>query len=301
MIDQPLSGIVLRERYLGGMMGLAVGDALGAQSAAEKSQERWMWTDLTGMALCLAESLVEHRLFHPRDQLERFVRWKDNEAGGLGRTVEDALLRYGRTGDMYCGSLKSRNEDAAAVARLVSVPLYYLRYPEEAIIRSGDSAMTTHGMVASIDACRYLAALVVGAAHGADKEKLLSDILEPREGFWERRRLISEMERIASGGYRELAEGDPAEPDAVKAVSIALRALENTDTFAEGAALAVTEGRDCDMPREAGAVYGQLAGVYYGLCGPAGIPAEWLERLCRRELIEETAARLHDASLRSVS
>ena len=38
-----------------------------------------------------------------------------------------------------------------------------------------------------------------------------------------------------------------------------------------------------------GAVYGQIAGAFYGV---SGIPAAWLDRLCRRDLIEEMAERL---------
>ncbi|MBL8290985.1 MAG: ADP-ribosylglycohydrolase family protein, partial [Bryobacterales bacterium] len=41
------------------------------------------------------------------------------------------------------------------------------------------------------------------------------------------------------------------------------------------------------------AVFGQLAGAYYGV---QGIPREWVEKLAMRELIEETAVRLLAAS-----
>jgi ADP-ribosyl-[dinitrogen reductase] hydrolase len=35
------------------------------------------WTDDTSMALCLATSLVECQGFDVRDQMERYVRWRD--------------------------------------------------------------------------------------------------------------------------------------------------------------------------------------------------------------------------------
>jgi ADP-ribosyl-[dinitrogen reductase] hydrolase len=305
MIDQPLSGVALRERYLGGMLGLAVGDALGAQPD-EQLPGRWVGTELTAMALCLADSLAEQRMFHPRDQLIRYSQWKDRRAIGgdhadserLSRTVEDALFRFERTGDMYCGSLKAKAEDAAAVARLVSVPLYYMDRPEEAIVRAGDSAMTTHGMIASIDACRYLASLLVGAANGVSKEVLLSGLIQPAEGFWERRRLVPEIEYIASGEHLKAADDSlHLKHAAPKALSIALRAFDQTCAFAEGALLAVREGQEHGIPCEVGAVYGQLAGVYYGIGEDSGIPAEWLERLADREIIEASADRLREASL----
>jgi ADP-ribosylglycohydrolase len=51
--------------------------------------------------------------------------------------------------------------------------------------------------------------------------------------------------------------------------------------------MAVNLGDDADTT---GAVYGQLAGAYYG--EPA-IPPEWRERLAMREVIESYAGRIY--------
>ena len=53
-----------------------------------------------------------------------------------------------------------------------------------------------------------------------------------------------------------------------------------------GGRLAVNLGDDADTT---GAVYGQLAGAYYGA---EQIPIAWRERLAKRELIEASAERL---------
>jgi len=47
--------------------------------------------------------------------------------------------------------------------------------------------------------------------------------------------------------------------------------------------MAVNLGEDADTT---GAIYGQLAGAYYGV---AGIPEEWLACLAQRDLIESYA------------
>ena len=52
--------------------------------------------------------------------------------------------------------------------------------------------------------------------------------------------------------------------------------------------LAVNLGDDADTT---GAIYGQLAGAYYGA---AAIPIEWREILAKRELIEAYADRLRE-------
>jgi ADP-ribosyl-[dinitrogen reductase] hydrolase len=52
----------------------------------------------------------------------------------------------------------------------------------------------------------------------------------------------------------------------------------------------VNLGNDADTT---GAIYGQLAGAYYGV---NAIPQDWLARLALRELISEKAAALFDFS-----
>ena len=54
--------------------------------------------------------------------------------------------------------------------------------------------------------------------------------------------------------------------------------------------LTVNLGDDADTT---GAVYGQIAGAYYGV---EGIPAAWLAKLHRRADIEALAKQLHAAS-----
>ena len=80
-----------RNRYLGCLMGLAVGDALGAPlefhppgtfesiedmvDGGAFNLQVGQYTDDTAMALCLADSLIACEGFEPVDQLRRYVRW----------------------------------------------------------------------------------------------------------------------------------------------------------------------------------------------------------------------------------
>ena len=57
--------------------------------------------------------------------------------------------------------------------RLAPVPLFYAAHRAEAIARAGESSMTTHASPDARDACRLMAALIVGALQGRDKEELL--------------------------------------------------------------------------------------------------------------------------------
>jgi hypothetical protein len=58
------------------------------------------------------------------------------------------------------------------------------------------------------------------------------------------------------------------------------------DSFRKGCLLAVNLGNDADTT---GAVYGQIAGAYYGV---EGIPKAWRDKLANRILIESFADRL---------
>jgi len=65
----------------------------------------------------------------------------------------------------------------------------------------------------------------------------------------------------------------------VNALEAALWAFQGTDSFEAGALAAVNLGDDADTT---GAIYGQLAGAYYGV---DAIPDGWRRTLARREQI----------------
>lgn len=246
------------------------------------------WTDDTSMTLCLAESLIERQGFDPADQMERYVRWwrqghlsSTGRCFDIGNTTASALSRYERTREPYCGSADSYAAGNGSIMRLAPVPLAYARRPQEAIERAADSSRTTHGAPASVDACRYLAALIVGAVNGITKEELLSDHFGPEHDYWKDHPLVPEIDEIAGGSFKR------REPPqirgagyVVKSLEAALWAFDRSSSFREGCLLAVNLGDDADTT---GAVYGQLAGAYYG---EQGIPDEWRSKLALRRLIE---------------
>jgi ADP-ribosylglycohydrolase len=72
----------------------------------------------------------------------------------------------------------------------------------------------------------------------------------------------------------------------VHSLEAALWAFDRSDSFRAGCLLAANLGDDADTTA---AVYGQLAGAFYG---KEGIPAEWRARLTYRDRIEELAEAL---------
>jgi ADP-ribosylglycohydrolase len=298
------------ELYRGSLLGLAVGDALGTTLEFHRPGtfapindmvgggpfrlQPGEWTDDTSMALCLAQSLIEKQGFDPVHQLETYVRWWReghlSSTGGcfdIGNTVRQALWQFKNTGKPFCGSTDAGTAGNGSIMRLAPVPLFYATNPLEVIEKSAESSRTTHGAATCVDACRYLGALIAGAVNGVAKDVLLSERYCPISGYWAANPLVAEIDEIAAGSFKLRQPPEiKGTGYVVKSLEAALWAFYNSSSFAEGCLLAVNLGDDADTT---GAVYGQLAGAFYG---ESGIPFKWLSQLVDRSLIASFAEQL---------
>ena len=143
-----------------------------------------------------------------------------------------------------------------------------------------------------VDACRYLSGLIVGALQGVAKDELLSPRWSPLPGLWDAEPLTAEIDEVAAGSFKHR---EPPEIQGggyvVRSLEAALWAFDRSDDFRNGALLAVNLGDDADTT---GAVYGQLAGAYYGA---DAIPDTWRSLLARRDEIEQLADALFEAQM----
>lgn len=298
------------DRYRGALLGLATGDALGTTLEFRRpgtftpisdivgggpfGLKPGQWTDDTSMALCLAESLIEKQGFDPADQMQRYVRWyregylsSTGSCFDIGGTTRSALHHFERTGRPYCGCTEPDTAGNGSIMRLAPVPLFFAADPVAAVRMSGESSRTTHGAQEAVDGCRYLGVLLVGVVNGASKDDLLSGVFEPVPGLWDEEPLAPRIAEVAAGSFRR------REPPAIRGTGYVVDALEaalwafyHSNDFREGALLAVNLGDDADTT---GAVYGQLAGAYYG---EEGIPVEWRQQLAMHNEIRSLAERL---------
>lgn len=297
-------------RYRGCLLGLAVGDAVGTTlefstpglftpitdmvGGGPFALQPGQWTDDTSMALCLATSLVERGGFDAIDQLQRYCRWyregylsSTGRCFDIGNTVRSALETFERTGNPDAGPIDPRTAGNGSIMRLAPIPLAYAQRPDQAMIYAAASSRTTHGTPAAIDACRYLTALTIGALQGVDKETLLADSYCPIPDYWPQHPLVPEIDEIAAGSFKHR---DP--PDIVgsgyviKSLEAALWAFYRSSSFEDGCLLAVNLGNDADTT---GAVYGQLAGAFYGA---DQIPSHWREKLMNHDSIVALADQL---------
>ena len=294
-------------RALGCLAGLAVGDALGTTlefkwpgtfepltdmvGGGPFNLKAGQWTDDTSMALCLAESLISCGGMDLRDQAGTYISWwKEGYLSSTGRcfdignTVSAALSDFMKSGIPESGSTDPQSAGNGSIMRLAPVPIFF-RDPLEAIHHSGESSRTTHQAPTCISACRYLGGMLRGLMDGAAKELVLAPFYHPAGLKWDG--LADAIAAVAGGSFKEKQPPDiRGSGYVVQALEAALWAFHHSENFKDGALLAVNLGNDADTT---GAIYGQIAGAYYGL---DGIPSGWLDKLHDRELILDFAKRL---------
>ena len=299
---------IRKNRFSGSILGLAAGDAVGTtvefQSPGTFSPMTDMvgggvfglkpgqWTDDTSMALCLAESLIECSGFDLIDQLKRYCRWyregyfscKDH-CFDIGNTTRMALQDFEQTGQPQAPT-DPNTAGNGSLMRLAPVCLFYANNMEQAIHYSALSSESTHAAPNAIDACRYYASLIVGSIEGEDKERLMNESY--LADYWQQHPLSPEIDEVRLGSYKTKRPPEIVGSGyVVKSLESALWAFQHSDSFEEGTLMAVNLGDDADTT---GAIYGQLAGAYYG---ESEIPIHWREQLAFKQQIDSMADQLY--------
>lgn len=298
-------------RCIGSLLGLAAGDALGTTlefrtpgtftpitdivGGGPFGLTVGKWTDDTSMALCLADSLIEKEGFDACDQLDKYLKWYSegyNSSTGhcfdIGNATRQALFLYESSGQPYCGDSSRESAGNGSIMRLAPIPIFYYKKPEELYLRAELSSKTTHSARQCIDACKYMAGIIGGAIQGRSKEDLLASHFSMIDAYWEKNPLDPTIAEVAEGSFKtKQPPGIYGSGYVVKTLEAALWAFYHTSDFESGALKVVNLGDDADST---GAVYGQIAGAYYGL---DGIPKKWRDKLYRGLDIEISAECLY--------
>jgi ADP-ribosyl-[dinitrogen reductase] hydrolase len=302
------------DRRVGALVGLAVGDALGAavefrapgtfppvtgyRGGGPHPIPPGAWTDDTSMALALADSIASVG-WDLDDQARRYVAWMDEGAYSvidrcfdIGTTTAAALARWKRHGDARSsGGDSPRTAANGSIMRLAPVPISCVSwYPDrlaDVVERCIESSLPTHREPRTVAACGYLGAILVALIGGEAREV----VLDP--AWWGRavsRSLVPpspEIDAVIAGSYRDRAvERIRGSGYVVESLEAALWAFTGARDFAGAVLAAVNLGDDADTT---GAVCGQLAGAYWGL---TGIPDDLRSGLVRGDEVEAAARRL---------
>jgi ADP-ribosylglycohydrolase len=290
---------LLADRARGVVLGLAVGDALGAavewdhpdqiharyggplrDMVASRMWELGEWTDDTAMALTLAESLAERGGYDEDDVLARYLVWARSGPKDIGATVSHSLARARTPDDAraaatgYHEASGGRSAGNGSLMRTAPIAIHY-REDAGAIERISrlDSSLTHHDELAG-DACALLN-LTIAA--------LLTDRRPPQS--------TSAVGRVASEAPSLTAEQvlEPVHRQigfVLTALRVAFWAAMRAESFEAAVVEAANLGGDADTNA---AVTGALAGARFGA---AAIPQRWLEPLRERERLAGVAIRL---------
>lgn len=288
-----------KQRYQGCLLGLAAGDAVGT-TLEFKERDSYspltdmvgggpfglkpgQWTDDTSMALCLAYSLIECGGFDADDQMQRYNKWRTEgylsstgRCFDIGATVSEALSQYLRVGEAFAGSTNPFSAGNGSIMRLAPVVIYFHSDAEQTVHYAKQSSRTTHGAKECVDACGYLAELLLAAFEGLSKAQLLAiDSYQPTtkkiKAIQGQSYLQKSRDQIRGSGY------------VVDSLEAALWCFYQTDTFADAVLLAANLGDDADTTA---AVCGQIAGAYYGV---EAIPESWRNKITMAEDISQLA------------
>lgn len=288
-----------RDRAIGSIVGLAVGDALGATVECEWTKDIYAafgpkgqtemrgggpcklavgeYTDDTAMMLCLLESLLatnrtatsesELRGLNVNDLGQRFVEWKRSKPQDIGRTVYKALQRIEQGVEVsLAGDPDPNNQANEAVMRCAPVAVLWHRPSQssELIRDSLLSAYPTHRSPLSSYACVLVNTLIARLIDDYELETALSRAKDVAGTEWQS--VLDQWEE----------EGRPHKGNAgwvVATVLTALHCVLTTASFEDAIVKAVNGGQDADT---VGAVTGAIAGALYG---ESAIPARWTEVL----------------------
>jgi len=291
-----------KDKIIGSLIGLAVGDALGAPYEFEtppyKVDDNYIeggvhnvsigeWTDDTSMALCLAQSLIEKNGFDAKDQMDKYLSWYEDgyfstrsECFDIGNTVARALGMYKTSHKPFSGISGYDNSGNGSLMRLSPISLYYYQDKNELIKYASQSSQTTHKSKLAIDSCIYYSQLIAGAIQGYSKEELLSN------EFIDTEDMSKEVINISNGSFKEDKTYKPT-GYVIDTLETALMAFNKFQSFEEGLIHVVALGYDTDT---VGAVYGQLAGAFYGY---SNIPEKWTLSLMQHNIIYNIAEKIY--------
>jgi poly(ADP-ribose) glycohydrolase ARH3 len=298
----------LWSKYLGCMLGSALGDAIGELSfrfpeegrlrAAITAAPLLRYTDDTAMALGLAESLAEMRDLDPHHLGQTFHRhftqepWRGYASGPptIFQMVEKSGLAYEEAARHLFGGQGSLGNGAAM--RVAPLGLFF-HDARDLYDKAAASAAVTHAHPLAQDGAAVQAGVVALAVQLDPGKPFSRDAFLRRMQGLARTPELKEKLSLLRASLKSRVPGPQAARVLGQSVMIheslpfALYAFLNwPHSFEDCLMGAVLHGGDRDT---LGALAGAISGAYLGA---AAIPALWREKLENLDLIEKAALAL---------
>jgi poly(ADP-ribose) glycohydrolase ARH3 len=298
----------LRSKFLGSLIGTAVGDALGAsvegwhmvaEGEVRALAERGgllIYTDDTHMAIGVAESLIAKRGFDGEHMAHTFIKNYDLEpfrGYGPGPPRIFRMIKGGVAWDKAAEKLYSGGSYGNGSAmRIAPIGVFY--YDDLATLKqvAYKSSHITHAHELGKEGAALEACAIALVTEAEPSFPFASDeFLRRLKSFIEHEVYQQKLGRIE----RLIGEGDKAKVvlelgngiEAFNSVPTAIYSfLTHPQSFEEAIIYAISLGGDTDT---IAAMTGAISGAYLGI---EAIPEGWKQRLENREYIEELAQKL---------
>ncbi|TXT61826.1 MAG: ADP-ribosyl-(Dinitrogen reductase) glycohydrolase [Promethearchaeota archaeon] len=304
--------IKLKSKFIGGLVGCALGDAIGELAFKYRNREKLLgvvqrskllkYTDDTAMAIGLAESIIENNgKITPEKLGEKFHKnFKEEPYRGYGsgpptifRTVERTRKDYSEIAkDLFGGQGSFGN---GASMRITPLGLFY--YDREALYDIAEkSAIVTHTHPLGIDGAALLAKLI-STMVSKEPEKyqvktnaneILEDLIKFSKTEIYSQKLKQIREFIKKRISRKEVEGELGSGVlAHKSVPYVIYSfLRNSSDYKESLLEIILLSRDRDT------VGAMLGGVLGSFLGEEKIPHSWIDKLENKDYIVQLAGKL---------
>ncbi len=298
----------LKSKFIGCLVGVAIGDGLGAQregrgmakreeidSLAERLKQL-IYTDDTHMTIGVAESLVESKGFNGEHMAQTFIKNYEVEPWrgyGPGPPRIFRMIKRGEPWDSAADKLyQGGSFGNGSAMRVAPVGLLYSNSPEKLREIAYKSSSITHSHElgkegAALQAYAVALALNTPSNEDIDKESFLLKLQNfaqnrlYKERIAQMKKLLDEQERakvIAALGNG--IEAPRSVPTAIFCFLLHPRSYKNTVIYA------ISLGGDTDT---IASMAGAISGAYLGV---EAIPQEWRAKLEIKDYIQTLAEKL---------
>ena len=303
-----MAAVDLKAKYVGGMVGSAVGDAIGELAFLYPRRERlisalhgvseFRYTDDTAMALGLAQSIMEAGSIDQQKLGEVFrlnfqrEPWRGYASGPptIFSLVQNLGISYKEAARMMFGGSGSFGNGAAM--RIVPVGLFF-HQAEDLYQQASLSAEVTHAHPVGRDGAAVQARAVANAVNlDPQQEFPLENFAQTLMGFARTPEIQSKM-KLVHRLISKKASPNAAADELGRSVAVhesmpfAVYSFLRCPKSFEGCLFcAILHGGDRDT---LGAMAGAISGAYLGV---EAIPQHWCQKLENRAYIEELALEL---------
>ena len=298
-----------KSKFVGCMIGSAIGDALGASFEGlwinrlniEEFSLDGRWTDDTHMMIGVAESLIVNKGFNGEHMAWTFIKnWEKEPWRGYGpgpprvfRMIKSGVAWNEAAKQLYGGMGSFGNGAAMRVA-----PIGLLYYDNEGKLRevAYKSAEITHTHMLGKEGAALQAYAVALAVKIESESFNPIDFLEKLIEFTQvdayREKLEKAKGLLNNDDKREIIRNLGNSVEALNSVPTAIYCFaKHHESYAKAVLYAISLGGDTDT---IGAMTGAIAGAYHGI---ENIPNAWKQKLEKRDYIEKLANKLWELKI----